>query len=157
MKILVINGPNLNLLGRREPKIYGRMTLADIERELRELAVELDVTLEFLQSNHEGVLLDEIHAARENGIAGIIINAGAYTHTSIALRDAIAGVALPTIEVHISNIHAREPFRSESMLAPVVLGQICGLGAKSYTAALYGLVAVLKAAGGEGKDDIQTA
>ena len=157
MKILVINGPNLNLLGRREPKIYGHMTLADIERELRELAVELDVTLEFLQSNHEGVLLDEIHAARENGIAGIIINAGAYTHTSIALRDAIAGVALPTIEVHISNIHAREPFRSESMLAPVVLGQICGFGAKSYTAALYGLVAVLIAAGGEGKDDIQTA
>ena len=148
MKILVINGPNLNLLGRREPKIYGRMTLADIERELRELAVELNVTLEFLQSNHEGVLLDVIHAARENGIAGIIINAGAYTHTSIALRDAIAGVAIPTVEVHISNIHAREPFRSESMLAPVVLGQICGLGSKSYTSALYGLVAVLKAAGG---------
>ena len=157
MKILVINGPNLNLLGRREPKVYGRMTLADIERELRELAAELNVSLEFLQSNHEGVLLDEIHAAREEGIAGIIINAGAYTHTSIALRDAIAGVAIPTVEVHISNIHARESFRSESMLAPVVLGQICGLGSKSYTAALYGLVAILKAAGGEGRDEVQTA
>ena len=139
MKILVINGPNLNLLGRREPKIYGRMTLADIERELRELAVELNVTLEFLQSNHEGVLLDEIHAARENGIAGIIINAGAYTHTSVALHDCIRSLRCPVVEVHISNVHQREEFRHHSMISAACKGVICGFGLDSYRLAVEAL------------------
>ncbi|NLC70704.1 MAG: type II 3-dehydroquinate dehydratase [Desulfuromonadaceae bacterium] len=144
MKILVINGPNLNLLGRREPGIYGGTTLEGIEKELALLAQGLQVSLSFFQSNHEGEILDRIHAAAADGTAGIIINPGAFTHTSIALRDAVTGVAIPTAEVHLSNIHARESFRAHSYLAPVAVGQVCGFGPQSYLMALSGLVALLK-------------
>lgn len=139
MNILVLHGPNLNLLGSREVTIYGKLTLADIDHAVQQLAQELGVRVACVQSNHEGVLLDQIHAAR-GGYQGIVINAGAYTHTSIALRDAIAGVALPTVEVHLSHIYRREPFRHHSTLAPVVLGQISGFGATSYLLGLRALV-----------------
>jgi 3-dehydroquinate dehydratase-2 len=144
MRILVLHGPNLNLLGSREPEIYGRTTLVDIDQTLTLLAGELGVTLESFQSNHEGALIDRIHAAARDGVAGLLINPGAYTHTSIALRDALAGVALPCVEVHLSNVHARESFRRRSLIAPVVLAQVAGFGAGSYTLALRGLVAHLK-------------
>ncbi len=134
MKILVLNGPNLNLLGTREPETYGAATLADLEAGLK---AAFDTTsFEFFQSNHEGALIDRIHEAGRNGVDGIVFNPGAYTHTSIALRDAISGVAVPVIEVHISNVHARESFRHTSMLAPVCVGQICGLGLKGYFCAV---------------------
>jgi 3-dehydroquinate dehydratase-2 len=144
MHILVLNGPNLNLLGTREPEVYGRVTLADIDRELAELAGEFGVTVESFQSNHEGALIDRIHQAARAGTAGILINPGAYTHTSIALRDAIAAVALPVVEVHLSNIHARESFRRRSHIAPVAIAQIAGFGAAGYGLALRGLVAHLR-------------
>jgi 3-dehydroquinate dehydratase-2 len=144
MKILVLHGPNLNLLGTREPELYGRDTLESINRELAALAEELQLRASFFQSNHEGALIDRIHLAREEEIAGILINPGAYTHTSIALRDAISAVGIPTIEVHLSNIHAREVFRHHSCLAPVCVGQICGFGATSYLLALQGLAEKLK-------------
>jgi len=144
MHILVLHGPNLNLLGTREPDVYGRATLADIDRQLAELAGELGTTVESFQSNHEGALIDRIHAAARAGAAGLLINPGAYTHTSIALRDAIAAVAIPTVEVHLSNIHARESFRRRSQIAPVVVAQVAGFGAASYALALRGLVARLK-------------
>jgi 3-dehydroquinate dehydratase-2 len=131
MKILFLNGPNLNLLGTREPEVYGRMTLADIEAKIRERAAQLNVTIDFRQSNMEGELVGWIQQARE-AFDVIVINAAAYTHTSIALRDAISAVAVPTIEIHLSNIHAREEFRHKSLIAPVCRGQICGFGAKSY-------------------------
>ena len=134
-KILVMNGPNLNLLGTREPEIYGSLTLADIHERLRQRANEADLDIEFMQSNHEGVLVDAIHRARRT-VDYIILNAGAFTHYSIALRDAIAAVNVPVIEVHLSNIHQREEFRHKSVIAPVVLGQIAGFGAESYMAAL---------------------
>lgn len=137
--VLVLNGPNLNLLGTREPEIYGHTTLADINAWLEKRADEADVAIEFYQSNHEGALVDKIQAARGN-VDYIIFNAGAYTHYSIALRDAIAGVEIPTIEVHLSNIHKREEFRHTSVLAPVCLGQISGLGAFSYMAALESVI-----------------
>ena len=134
-KILVMNGPNLNLLGTREPEIYGSLTLADIHERLRQRANEADLDIEFMQSNHEGVLVDAIQRARRT-VDYIILNAAAFTHYSIALRDAIAAVDVPVIEVHLSNIHQREEFRHKSVIAPVVLGQIAGFGAESYMAAL---------------------
>ncbi|WP_210488169.1 type II 3-dehydroquinate dehydratase [Microvirga antarctica] len=137
----VLNGPNLNLLGRREPQVYGHMTLAEIERMVRERATGMGVAVTFRQSNHEGQLVDWIQEAGAQG-AGIVINAGAYTHTSIALRDAIAGSGAPTVEVHLSNVHARETFRHRSLIAPVSLGVICGFGPMSY---LLGLEAIHRA------------
>ena len=130
VKLLVLNGPNLNLLGTREPEVYGYGTLADLETALRQAFP--DVSLDFFQSNHEGALVDRLHAAREEAVDGIVFNPGAYTHTSIALRDAIAGTGLAVVEVHLSNVHAREAFRHHSMLAPVCLGQIVGLGRAGY-------------------------
>jgi 3-dehydroquinate dehydratase II len=134
--ILLVNGPNLNLLGTREPAIYGSTTLADIETEMSRLAQRLGVELRAFQSNHEGELIDRIHAARTDGTEFLIINAGAFTHTSVALRDAIAAVALPFVEVHLSNVYRREPFRHHSMLSDLAVGCIVGLGPSGYSMAL---------------------
>ncbi|GED66509.1 3-dehydroquinate dehydratase [Brevibacillus reuszeri] len=137
--ILLLNGPNLNLLGTREPEVYGRETLADLVANLSKVMDELGGKLEHCQSNHEGVLIDAIHQAR--GVHdGILINPGAFTHYSYAIRDALSSVALPTIEIHISNIHAREEFRHHSVLAPIVIGQVVGLGMDGYEWALRALV-----------------
>ena len=140
MKILVLNGPNLNMLGIREPAIYGSGTYADLQALIRAHAAERQVDVSFFQSNHEGDLVDAVAQAAADGCAGIVINPAAYTHTSIAIRDAIEGVRLPAIEIHLSNIHAREGFRHESMTAPVCIGQIAGLGADGYEWALRALV-----------------
>lgn len=137
--ILVLHGPNLNLLGKREPGVYGSVTLDEIVSRLEKEAQVLSVSLVSVQSNHEGVLIDAIHDAQEHH-DGILINPGAYTHTSVALRDAIASVNLPTVEVHLSNIHRREEFRHHSYIAPVAIGQICGFGADSYRLGLHALV-----------------
>ncbi|MCT7375430.1 type II 3-dehydroquinate dehydratase [Chelativorans salis] len=142
--IYILNGPNLNMLGKREPGIYGGKTLADIETDCRKRAAVLELTTEFRQSNHEGALVDWIQEAGEKNAGGIVINPGAYGHTSIALHDAVRAVnPLPVIEVHLSNIHAREPFRHQSMIAPVAVGMICGLGPMGYTLALEALAARL--------------
>ena len=140
MKITVLNGPNLQLLGSRKVEVYGRVTLETIETRLRAVAQELGVEMTFFQSNHEGDLVDAIAAAKADGCAGIVINPAAYTHTSVAIRDAIEGVCLPAIEIHLSNIHAREGFRHESLTAPVCIGQIAGLGADGYEWAFRALV-----------------
>lgn len=135
-RILVVHGPNLNLLGTREPDHYGHVTLADINLALARLAEGASVDLESFQSNHEGALIERIHAAGEQGVRAIIINPAAYTHTSVALRDALAAVAIPFIEVHLSNVHAREPFRHHSYFSDLALGVISGLGHEGYLLAL---------------------
>ncbi len=142
-KILVLHGPNLNLLGQREPEIYGSITLDDINRKMTARGETAGIRLDFLQSNHEGVLVDAIQGAQQK-YAFIILNAAAFTHYSIALRDAIAAVDVPVVEVHLSNIHRREEFRRRSVIAPVVMGQIAGFGADSYLAALEIVIRRLK-------------
>lgn len=142
MKILVVNGPNLNLLGTREPEVYGTLTLEKINEELLKYAKELGVEMEFFQSNVEGEIVNAIQAARQN-CAGIVINPAAYTHTSVAIRDAISAVALPAVEIHISNVYAREEFRKDSLIAPVCVGQIAGFGLDSYKLAMLALVKFL--------------
>jgi len=141
MNILFLNGPNLNLLGQREPEIYGRITLADIEARVRERAAKFKAGIEFRQSNLEGELVGWIQQAKGK-FDVIVLNAAAYTHTSVALRDAIAAVAVPTIEIHLSNVHAREEFRHTSLIAPVCRGQIAGFGADSYVLAVEAAVIV---------------
>ncbi len=140
--ILILNGPNLNLLGTRQPEVYGPTTLQDIEALCAAKAAALNVTMDFVQSNHEGVLIDRLHAAR-GSFDGIILNAGAYTHSSIALMDAVSSIMLPVVELHLSNIHAREAFRHHSYIAPVAIGQICGFGAAGYALAIEALVGYL--------------
>jgi 3-dehydroquinate dehydratase-2 len=138
--VLVLNGPNLNLLGTRQPEVYGSVTLSDVENLCEEHGKALGLNVSCLQSNHEGVLIDAIHSAKGTD-GGIVLNAGAFTHTSVALMDAIASVELPVVEVHLSNIHAREAFRHKSFIAPVALGQIAGFGAQGYVLALDALAA----------------
>jgi len=138
MKITVINGPNLNLLGTREPSVYGAETLADIESMVRKEADKLGCETDFFQSNHEGAIIDRLHVCKTDGTDAVVINAGAYTHYSYAIRDGIAAVEIPCVEVHMSNIHAREEFRHTSVIAAVCKGQICGFGSASY---LLGLLA----------------
>ncbi|WP_211460744.1 type II 3-dehydroquinate dehydratase [Collimonas silvisoli] len=134
--ILLLNGPNLNLLGTREPEVYGSTSLSDVEQAARAQATAAGVRLEHFQSNHEGALIDRIHAAKTEGVDAIVINPGGLTHTSVALRDALTGVAIRFIEVHISNIHQREAFRHHSYLSDVAVGVICGLGVDGYRAAI---------------------
>lgn len=139
MNLLVLHGPNLNLLGQREPEVYGRTTLSDLDATLQALAAELGISLETRQTNHEGVLIDWVQAAEAEGFAGIVLNPGGYTHTSVALRDAIAGIRLPVVEVHLSNVHAREAFRHHSFVSPVALGVISGFGVASYALGIRAL------------------
>ncbi len=148
LRIQVLHGPNLNLLGKREPEIYGTQTLALINESLQREAEILGVSVVCQQSNHEGVLVDLIQGTLDC-FDGLLINPGAYTHTSVALRDAIAGVGIPTVEVHLSNIHQREAFRHHSYIAPVAIGQICGFGADSYRWGLHALVAHLRSPSGK--------
>lgn len=145
LRILVLHGPNLNLLGQREPGVYGTATLSDVNALLAQAADRLQVNLTTLQSNHEGVLIDAIHGAIDQQ-DGIVINPGAYTHTSVAIRDAIAGVKIPTVEVHLSNVYQRESFRHHSFIAPVAIGQISGFGVNSYLLGLQAIVRHLQSA-----------
>ncbi len=141
-KILVLNGPNLNLLGAREPAVYGNATLADVEKACRDAARQHGLVIDFRQSNHEGVLIDWLHeagAGAAGSIAGVVLNAGAYTHTSVALHDAIKAIFPPVIEVHLSNVHAREPFRHRSYLSPACAGIVVGFGVHGYAMAIDGL------------------
>jgi 3-dehydroquinate dehydratase II len=144
MKLLVLHGPNLNLLGTREPGVYGSTTLAQIDADLARMATDAGAELQSLQSNHEGVLIDRIHAARGDGTGFIVINPGGLTHTSVALRDALAAVELPFIEVHLSNVHRREPFRHHSYLSDIAAGVIVGLGADGYRLAVQHALARLR-------------
>ena len=146
MRLLVLHGPNLNLLGHREPERYGTETLDAVGARLDRLAAELGVALEHFQSNHEGALIDRIHEARGR-VAGVLINPGGLTHSSVSLRDALLAVDVPFVEVHLSNIHAREPFRHVSLLADVAVGQVTGFGALSYELGLRGLVAAIRREG----------
>ena len=143
MRILVLHGPNLNLLGQREPELYGRTSLAEIQVTLSALAEELGASVENFQSNHEGALIDRIHAA-VGEVDGIVINPGGLTHTSVSLRDALVGSDLPFVEVHLSNVHSREEFRRRSLISDVAVGQVTGLGSVGYELALRGLLARLK-------------
>ena len=146
MRIAVLNGPNLNLLGTREPALYGRETLADVESRLRDVARELEVEVSFAQENGEGALIDAVQALRGK-VQGVVVNAGAYSHTSLALRDAFLATELPFVEVHVTNVYAREPERRHSMLAPAARAVLCGFGAYGYELALRGLVASLAGRG----------
>lgn len=148
MRIAVLNGPNLNLLGIREPEIYGRVTLVDVERDLSVVAAELSVDIEFAQANGEGELVDIVQAYRGR-VDGAVVNAGAYSHSSLALRDALVGVHVPYVEIHVSNIHAREPERHRTVLGAAAVGQVIGLGVHGYELALRGLVKALKSTPGE--------
>jgi 3-dehydroquinate dehydratase-2 len=143
-KVVVLNGPNLNLLGQREPAVYGTATLADVEALCRATGSRLGVEIECLQSNHEGVLIDALHGAgrgvKSGEVLGVVLNAGAYTHTSVALHDAIKGAEVPVIEVHISNVHAREAFRHHSHISPAAAGIVVGFGVDGYALAIEGLV-----------------
>jgi 3-dehydroquinate dehydratase-2 len=143
--VYVLNGPNLNLLGTREPETYGRATLKDVERLCRERADRHKLTVEFRQSNHEGDLIDWIHEAGAKKASGIVLNAGGYTHTSVSIRDAVAAVSVPVIEVHVSNIFAREHFRHRSRIAPVARASLCGFGIEGYGLAIDGLAALIGA------------
>lgn len=145
MTVLVLHGPNLNRLGKREPGVYGSTTLAEIDAALTTQAAVAGVSLVAFQSNHEGALIDRIHAAGDAGVAGILLNPGGLTHTSVALRDALLAVAIPFVEVHLSNVHAREPFRRHSYVSDVAIGVVTGFGAESYTLGLQGLLARLGA------------
>jgi 3-dehydroquinate dehydratase-2 len=151
LKILVLHGPNLNLLGTRETETYGRMTLEQINAALYKASEDLEVTLQIAQSNHEGDLIDVLHEFRSS-VDGVLINPGAYTHTSLALRDAIAAVALPAVEIHLSNVYAREEFRHRSLTAPVCIGQISGFGWRSYTLGLRAIVDHLRGHVSEGSE-----
>lgn len=141
MNVLVLNGPNINLLGSREKSIYGSLTLDEIQKSILEKATDFGVKLEFYQSNHEGLLIDRIHQALQDGVSGILCNPGAYTHTSIALRDAFLGTQIPFIEIHLSNVHARESFRHHSYFSDIAIGQIVGFGGQGY---LLGLEAIIR-------------
>ena len=143
-KILVVHGPNLNLLGQREKDIYGKTTLAEINAKLWTIAKQAKVQLEIVQSNHEGEIVDAIGQAKKNGVAAIVINPAAYTHTSVAIRDAVLAVELPTIEVHLSNIYKREEFRHKSLIAPVSYGQITGFGVDSYVLGLQAAIKLIR-------------
>jgi len=143
-KLLVLNGPNLNLLGQREPELYGSQTLADVERIVRKECKRLRLSCDFFQSNHEGALVDRIHQAREDGTTAIIINPGGLTHTSVALRDALAGVGLPVVEVHLTNLYRREPFRHQSLTAGAAVGVISGFGIRGYVLAAQAAAALIE-------------
>ena len=148
MKFLVINGPNLNMLGKRDPALYGADTLAEIEQRVRDRADALGVKVDFFQSNHEGAIVDYLQASASD-VSGIVINAGALTHYGLSMRDALVDTGLPTVEVHLSNIHARERFRRRSVIAPIAVGQVVGLGARGYLYALEYLVTHLSEEGRE--------